>query len=163
MPRVAERYEAEQRDLAYQVWRANGQNMAKTLRALNTEHEWPLARQTLFDWRDGANWPARAAADDAEAARRQRAEKSDTLAVLGSLELHREHYERYFASIAAAGEVDPKATQAYANLLRVILAVKGGISAQLQRDAEQSGTPAAKPGGLTDEALAEIERKIGLG
>jgi hypothetical protein len=156
------RYEASQREAAYRVWRAAGQSLAETLRRLDRDHDWPLAKQTLADWRDEAGWVARAAADDAEDHRRERATQADTLTVLAALELHREQYERYFAGLAATGEVDPKATQAYSNLLRVLLAIKSGIAAEVQRELEQAGTSQPKPGGLTDEALAEIEAKIGL-
>jgi hypothetical protein len=156
------RYEASQREQAYRVWRASGQNMAETLRRLDRDHDWPLAKQTLADWRDQAKWVERAAADDAEDRRRERAAQADTLTVLASLERHREQYERYFAALAASGEVDPKATQAYSNLLRVLLAIKSGIAADVQRETEQAGAGVPKPGGLTDEALAEIEARLGM-
>lgn len=156
-------YDAAERELAYQVWRTASGNMTETLRLLDREHDLPIARQTLFTWRDEGGWVARGAADDAEARRRERAAKSDTLTVLASLEVHREHYERYFASLAATGEVDPKATSAYSNLLRVILAIKQGLSADLRRETEaEEGRAAPREGGLSEEALAEIERRIGL-
>lgn len=125
------RYEAAQRELAYRVWRASGQNMAETLRRLEAEHDWPLGRQTLFTWRDGAGWPARAAAEDAEAAARTRAASLDRAATLASLDMQIGRYEAAFAAADAAGELpDARSMGAYANLLRLRLAtmrdVEGG-------------------------------------
>lgn len=159
---AAARYEVSRREVVYRVWRSAGQNLTETLRILERDHEWPLAKQTLANWRDGGGWVARAAADDAEDRRRARAEQSDTLTVLAALELHREQYERYFAGLSASGEIDPRATQAYANLLRVILTIKSGIAVEVHRDQALASAGQAKPGGLTDEALAAIEAKIGL-
>lgn len=116
------RYEAGQRELAYRVWRAAGQNLAETLRQLDAEHDWPLAKQTLADWRDAGGWVARAAADDAEAAARERAARLDRAASLASLDTQIGRYESAFAAQAAAGEApDPRAMGAYANLMRLRL------------------------------------------
>lgn len=116
------RYDAAQRELAYRVWRAAGQNMAETLRRLDTEHDWPLAKQTLQDWRDGLGWVARAAADDAEERRRERTERADRTAMLSGLDVQIARYEEAFSRQAGEGEIlDPRAVGAYANLLRLRL------------------------------------------
>jgi hypothetical protein len=123
------RYDAEERDRAYRAWRESEYNVAKTLRRLVQEEEWPLSRQTLFEWRDQYHWLERAAAEDAEAERRTRAEQTDRLGILSALEMQRHRYDTYFATLAAGGEVDPKATAAYTGLARVILEIKGQIDA----------------------------------
>lgn len=116
------RYEAAQRELAYRVWRAAAQNQTETLRVLDRDHDWPLAKQTLADWRDSQGWVQRAAADDAEDARRTRAASLDRAASLASLDLQIERYERVFAAQAAADEVpDPRSMGAFANLMRLRL------------------------------------------
>lgn len=127
----ASRYETAERELAYRVWCQAEGNMAEALRRLDTEHEWPLARQTLFDWRDQYGWEARRAADLAEAKRRARSDSLDRSAMLASLDLQIERYEGAFAAAAAAGEPpDARAMGAYANLLRLRLStlrdIEGG-------------------------------------
>lgn len=116
------RYEAAERERAYRVWCASGQNMAETLRTLEREDQWPLAKQTLADWRDTLGWVARAAADAAEAARQTRAASLDRAASLASLDLQIQRYEAAFAAAAAAMEVpDPRSMNAFANLMRLRL------------------------------------------
>jgi len=122
MPRIT--YDAKRRALAFRVWRQSNQNESETLRRLESEHEWPLSRQTLYDWRDAEGWVQRAAALDAEEAQRARAQQLDRAGVLASLEVQRQRYEVYFSELASSNEVDPKATGAYANLARVILSIK---------------------------------------
>lgn len=122
MPRIT--YDAKRRALAFRVWREANQNESEALRRLESEHEWPLSRQTLYDWRDAEGWIARAAALDIEERQRARAEQLDRASVLASLEMQRQRYEDYFAELAATNAVDPKATGAYANLARVILSIK---------------------------------------
>lgn len=116
------RYDAAQRELAYREWRNCGQNMAETLRRLDREHDWPLAKQTLQDWRDTLGWVERAAADEAEAKRRDRAEKTDRLAMVASLDLQIARYQEAFSAQHAEGETaDPRAVAAWSNLLRLRL------------------------------------------
>jgi len=116
------RYDREQHELAYRVWRQAAGNMSETLRRLDEDHDWPLSRQTLFDWRANMGWPARAAAEEAEAVRRQRAEQLDRSAMLAGIDLQLERYEEAFARAAAAGEEpDPRGISAYANLARLRL------------------------------------------
>lgn len=118
----ARRYDQAERELAYRVWRQCETNMAATLRRLESEHDWPLAKQTLQDWRDQLGWPARAAAEDAQAARRNRSESLDRSAMLAGIDLQLERYEAAFAESAAAGQLpDPRSTQAYGNLARLRL------------------------------------------
>ena len=130
MPAPA-RYAQHERELAYRVWRQAGANMAETLRVLDNEHDWPLSRQTLFDWRDQLGWPARAAAEEAEAARRQRSEQLDRSAMLAGIDLQLQRYEEAFGADAAAGRApDPRGISAYANLARLRLStlrdIEGG-------------------------------------
>jgi len=114
------RYEASQRELAYRVWVAADGGMAETLRVLDAEHEWPLAKQTLLDWRETYGWQQRRAAEVAEARRRDRAQATDRLAMLAGLDLQIERYEGLFAAGAAAGEMpDARAVSAYAGLMRL--------------------------------------------
>lgn len=116
------RYDAAQRELAYREWRDAGQNMAETLRRLDREHDWPLSKQTLQDWRDQLGWIERAAADQAEAKRRDRAEKTDRLAMVASLDLQIARYQEAFSAQHASGETaDPRAVSAWSNLLRLRL------------------------------------------
>lgn len=122
-------YDAEQRALAFRVWREVGRNAAEALRRLEAEYGWPLSRQTLFSWMGEDGWGARADGLDAEDARRERAEQVDRTAMLAALELQRLRYEEYFAMCAAKDAVDPKATSAYAALVRVILSVKDQLDA----------------------------------
>jgi hypothetical protein len=110
------RYEAAERELAYRVWVEAAGNMAEALRVLDREHDWPLARQTLFDWRDGFGWEARRAAETAERQRRERAAATDRLTMLAGLDLQVERYAEQFAACAAAGDMG-----AYASLLRLRL------------------------------------------
>lgn len=96
--------------------------MAATLRTLDTEHDWPLSRQTLFDWRDQEGWDARRAAEEADAKRRERAQKLDRSAMLAGIDLQLERYERAFREADAANcAPNPKLTSAYANLARLRL------------------------------------------
>jgi hypothetical protein len=116
------RYEAAERELAYRVWRQAGGSMAETLRVLDAEHDWPLSRQTLFDWRGSLGWEARRAAEEAEERRRQRAAATDRLAMLAGLDLQIERYAEAFGVAGASGEMpDPRAVSAYAGLMRLRL------------------------------------------
>jgi hypothetical protein len=118
----ARRYAHQERELAYRVWCQCQQNLAETLRRLDADHEWPLAKQTLADWRDAGGWSARAAAEAAEALRRARAETLDRSAMLAGIDLQLQRYEELFARAHAQDDLpDPKATQAYANLARLRL------------------------------------------
>jgi len=123
-PMSRKAYDAKRRALAFRIWRESNQNESETLRRLRAEYEWPLSRQTLYDWREGEGWVARAAALEAGEAQRKRAEALDRASVLASLELQRQRYEDYFGTLAASGGVDTKATGAYANLARVILSIQ---------------------------------------
>ena len=116
------RYQNSERELAYRVWRQCGGNLAETLRLLDRQHDWPLAKQTLADWRDEYGWEARRAADEADAARRKRAESLDRSSMLAGLDVQIEAYESAFGVARSAGEVpDPRAVGAYASLLRLRL------------------------------------------
>ncbi len=119
-------YTPERHALAFRVWRESHQNESETLRRLRKEYDWPLSRQTLYDWRDEESWIARATALEAEEARTKRAQMLDRAGILADLTLQKERYESYFADLSAKTppEVDTKATQAYSNLARVILQIK---------------------------------------
>ncbi|WP_295441520.1 hypothetical protein [uncultured Thiodictyon sp.] len=124
------RYKASQRELAYRVWRAAGQNLAETLRVLDAEYEWPLAKQTIADWRDQLGWVARAAADDAEERRRTRAAQTDRTAMLAGIDEQIGRYEGAFRAAAAAGQApDPRSMAAYANLMRLRLVLARDLDA----------------------------------
>lgn len=116
------RYDAQQRELAYRVWKESAQNMAETLRRLDKDYEWPLAKQTLQDWRDGGGWVARAAAEEQEERRRERAAALDRMTMLGNLDLAIERYQDAITAMSASGEIpDPRAVAAWANLMRLRL------------------------------------------
>lgn len=156
MPRRV--YDAKQRQLAYSVWYAANRNATEALRRLDADYGWALSRTAIFDWMAEENWGARADAQDADARRHAEQETLGRKGILVSLLRQKERYDRYFEGLEAGGDMDHAATSAYTQLLRVIDTYQGKT---VDKDADANKT-APKPGGLTDDVLAEIEARIGL-
>lgn len=107
--------DTELKELAYQLWRDNGRNLAKVERLLRVEHKTPVSRQTLTAWRDQHGWVERAAQVEAQAQLLKDAISIETL--LADLINRKTQYDNYFKTLAA-GKVDNQATYAYAGLLK---------------------------------------------
>lgn len=150
-------YDAQQRHLAYRIWRESNRNVSETLRRLDTEYGWSLARQTLYDWMGEEDWGTRADAQDADDARARDQEETGRRGILASLLRQKDRYDRYFGRLEAEGEMDHQAVGAYTQLIRAIDAFQ-----KLTVDREELAQAKPKPGGLSAEVLAEIEERIGL-
>ena len=133
------------RELAYKIWRDNGQNLVKTVTALNRDHDYEITRQSLAKWRVEYDWEGRAAR--AEVAEKDRAEAVSDASILDSLIERRQRYEDYFKGLAL-GKVDNQAIYGYNSILKTILDIKDKI-AERRKDGEKTN--------LTDSGL---ERSI---
>ena len=119
--------DTEFRELAYTLWRDNGQNLAKVERLLKSEHRTPISRQTLAAWRDQYGWEERAA--DAEAREKVLKEATALEQLLSDLIKRKEQYDNYFKSLPQTGKPDNQATYAYAGLLKRIAEMQAMQSA----------------------------------
>jgi len=109
--------DTELRELAYTIWRDNGQNLAKVERLLKQEHRTPISRQTLTVWRDQYGWEARAGQAEAQEKLLKDATRIETL--LADLLGRKTQYDTYFENLPV-GKIDNQATYAYAGLLKRI-------------------------------------------
>lgn len=148
-------YTDEARELAFECWRKNGQNVDETLKALRREYGWSsIARQTIYDWMAQYKWQDRAARLLAEAEEIERARLHGRERVLADLMNQKAKYEKYFDDQLNAGQVDPKATFAYVGLCRMILSV------QKDFEHEQQALPdnqTSQPKGLSDDTVQQIK------
>lgn len=109
--------DTELKELAYQLWRDNGRNLAKVERLLRVEYKTPVSRPTLTAWRDQHGWVERAAQVEAQAQLLKDATSIETL--LADLITRKQGYDRYFETLPL-GKIDNQATYAYAGLLKRI-------------------------------------------
>lgn len=112
---------ANRRELAYRLWRENGQSIVSTVKALEKEYGYEITRQSLSKWRDEYDWEERAAR--AEAAEKERASATSDSSIMDSLLKRREQYEAYFESLPL-GQVDNQAVYGYNSVLKTILDVR---------------------------------------
>ncbi len=115
---------AENRELAYTVWRECGQNMEMTLRKLRGEHGMKLSKPTLYAWREKYDWKGRAARAEAEERKAEAVrELSFEEKMIADLVRQKEKYEQYFESLGASPP-DNQATYAYTGIVKAIIDIK---------------------------------------
>jgi len=112
---------AENREMAFKVWRECGQNMEMTLRELRSKHELKISKPTLYAWRDKYDWAGRAARAEAEEQKAD-VELNFEEKMIADLITQKEKYEAYFVTI---GNVpDNQATYAYTGIIKAIIDVR---------------------------------------
>jgi hypothetical protein len=117
-------YLAENRELAYQVWRRCGQNVEMTLRELRKHPDgFPASKPTIYDWMEAGNWKERAARAEAEEHKATDATRNAEGRALASLEGVQIKYEEYFESLGK-GKVDNQAMFAYTGVVKSIVEIK---------------------------------------
>jgi hypothetical protein len=122
-------YLAENKELAYRLWRASNQNVEQTLRELRKHPEgFPLSKPTLYTWMDEGAWKERATRADAEEQKANDATASAEGRALLSLESVQQHYEEYFKTLGKA-RVDNQAMFAYTGVIKSIFDIKMKASA----------------------------------
>lgn len=112
---------AQSYERAYRVWRDCGQNLTETGRILAREHNYPISRRSLQEWKKKFGWEERAAREDAARGERQDAASDDSL--LTVLLTQKKKYEQYFDTLAL-GAVDNQAIYAYNNILKTLLDIR---------------------------------------
>lgn len=112
---------AHRRELAYRIWRENGQSIVNTVKALEKDHSYEITRQSLAKWRDEFGWEDRAAR--AEASEKDRAASTSDASIMDSLLKRRAQYETYLESLPL-GQVDNQAIYGYNSVLKTILDVR---------------------------------------
>lgn len=113
--------DANLREMAYNVWSENQQNVAKTARLLKDKFGQAVTRPTLIAWRDAFGWEDRAAR--AEAQGKQIKDSGDIDNLLLDLIARKSQYDLFFESLAP-GRVDNQATYAYAGLVKKIAEIQ---------------------------------------
>ncbi len=117
-------YLAENRELAYRIWRECGQNVELTLRKLRQHPQgFPLSKPTLYDWIETYNWKDRAAKAEAEEQRATDAVVSAEGRAIAALESVQKNYEDYFKTLGTA-TVDNQAMFAYTGVVKSIIDLK---------------------------------------
>ncbi len=117
-------YRAENRELAYRVWRECGQNVEATLRELRKRPDgFPVSKPTLYDWIDTYGWKDRAARADVEEHKAADATMNAEGRALASLESVETRYEEYFKTLGTA-TVDNQAMFAYTGVVKSIVEIK---------------------------------------
>lgn len=123
------RYEPQTRELAFRVWRQNGQNWTEALRVMQSAHGFKkLTRQRLYDWAEQDGWQDRAARLQHEAEKAELAEMLGRERFLADLERRKKQYEDYFDGLKP-GQMDNAAVTAYAGLLKTMEQMQTKIEA----------------------------------
>ena len=121
-------YITETRESAYRIWREEGQNIERTIRAMKRDHGIPVTKPTIYAWIEKFNWVDRATRAETEEQRVKDVIVSDEGKILSDLERQKEKYERFFESLGETC-IDNQAMYAYTNLVKTIADIKGKTSA----------------------------------
>jgi hypothetical protein len=122
-------YIAENRELAYRIWRECGQNIELALRKLRQHPQgFPLSKPTLYDWMETYNWKDRAAKAETEEQRATDAVVSAEGKAIAALESVQQNYEAYFKTLGAS-KVDNQAMFAYTGVVKAVMELKAKTSA----------------------------------
>ena len=123
-------YMAENRELAYRIWRECGQNAELTLRKLKAhEQGFPLSKPTLYEWMEAYTWKDRAARAEAEERRIADAVQNAEARAIASLEKVQEQCEAYLRSLGPA-KVDSQVLFAYVNVVKSVAGMKAKAGEQ---------------------------------
>ncbi|MEN6375338.1 MAG: hypothetical protein ABFD75_11250 [Smithella sp.] len=121
-------YITETRELAFRVWREQGQNIEQTIKVMKRDHGIPITKPTIYSWIEKFNWKERATRAEVEEQRVADAVVSDEGKILSDLGKQKEKYERFFETLGDAG-IDNQAIYAYTNLVKTIADIKSKTSA----------------------------------
>jgi hypothetical protein len=114
---------SENLELAYRIWRECGQSPEATVKKLNSEHDYTVSRQTIYEWMEKYNWKERAAAAEAVEQKAKDPQLSGTEKMLTSLVSSQQRYEKYFESLGVLG-IDNQAQYAYNNTMETIVSIR---------------------------------------
>ena len=147
------------REIAYKIWRDNGQHIVNTVKILNRDHDYEITRQSLAKWRDEYEWEGRAAR--AEAAEKDRADAISDSSILDSLIEQRGRYEVYFKTLPP-GKVDNAAIWPYNSVLKTIIDIKDKIEAKRKEGikSESIGLGVSRPIKTSQEATFALQDAI---
>ena len=110
---------SENLELAYRIWRECGQSPEATVRKLNSEHDFTVSRQTIYEWMEKYNWKARAALAEAVEQKAKDPQLSGEERMVAALASQIARYEAYFETLTPK-EMDSQAVYAYTNLITTI-------------------------------------------
>ena len=116
-------YQAENKELAFRVWRQCGQNVEQACRELRRRSDgFPVSKPTLYAWMEEGNWKERAARADAEEQKTGDAKATALEKALVALTKQQEKYERWFDAQDAT-TIDAQVQHAYNNLVQLIVKI----------------------------------------
>lgn len=110
---------SENLELAYRIWRECGQSPEATVKRLNSEYDFTVSRQTIYEWMEKYNWKERAARAEAEERKAKDPVLSGEERMVAALVSQQQRYEAYFETLAVK-EIDTQAVYAYTNLITTI-------------------------------------------
>lgn len=111
----------ETKELAYETWKACGQNLSEAHRKLNGDLGYVISRQSLHEWKTKYDWEGRAAR--AEAEEKHIADATSDEALLAVLLKQKKKYEVYFDA-QPVGTVDNQAVYGYNSILKTIVNIR---------------------------------------
>jgi hypothetical protein len=114
---------SENLELAYRVWRECGQSPEQTVRKLNSEHDFTVSRQTIYEWMEKYNWKERAARAEAVEQQAKDPQLSGEEKLIAALESQKKRYEAFFETLGPLG-IDNQATYAYSSLISTIQGIR---------------------------------------
>jgi len=121
-------YIAANHELAYRLWRENGQNLDLTARKLRQHPDgFPATRQTLADWRDLYNWKETAARAEAEEHRIGDAKVTAEERALAVLSRVIDKLDRKLDTSEGV-EIDSQMLFAFRSTIKTFMEIKAGMA-----------------------------------
>lgn len=114
---------AENLELAYRVWRECGQSPEQTVKTLGSKHDFPVSRQTLYEWMEKYSWKERAAKAEVIEQQAKDPNLSGEERMIAALVTQQQRYETYFETMTPK-EIDSQAIYAFTNLITTIQSIR---------------------------------------